>query len=261
MALLPSPGVGLSELLARCGCSMEHLCSTCSQSPIGSVLVSAGLQREMTVLTRPAGPCSSLLGSAILLLVGGLCGHGVCIRRWQWAAAPAIAHVLFTAFPHGVTAFILYFLLEFEGGISPAHEGWVSSKASSTHVCTFVWKQNKKKQLSVFSECPKEGDRVGEPAAALSCVSWGRSLTSWLNGVHQAVHLHVPMLDVGAGLPQLPLGCLQRDRGEVGPAPLAGVSLPQAWAGGSLEDGGSTPSFGSSVPPARSPPCSMCSQV
>lgn len=119
----------------------------------------------------------------------------------------------------------------------------------------------KKKQLSVFSECPKEGDRVGEPAAALSCVSWGRFLTSWLNGVHQAVHLHVPMLDVGAGLPQLPLGCLQRDRGEVGPAPLAGVSLPQAWAGGSLEDGGSTPSFGSSVPPARSPPCSMCSQV
>lgn len=42
----------------------------------------------------------------------------------------------------------------------------------------------------------------------------GRSPTSRLDRVHQSVHLHVPVLDVGAGLPQLPLGRLQGDGGE-----------------------------------------------
>lgn len=40
------------------------------------------------------------------------------------------------------------------------------------------------------------------------------SPTSWPDGVHQSVHLDVPVLDVGAGLSQLPLGRLGGDGGE-----------------------------------------------
>lgn len=46
------------------------------------------------------------------------------------------------------------------------------------------------------------------------CDGWSR--TSWPDGVHQSVHLDVPVLDVGAGLSQLPLGSLGgvEERGE-----------------------------------------------
>lgn len=45
------------------------------------------------------------------------------------------------------------------------------------------------------------------------------SPTSWPDGVHQSVHLDVPVLDVGAGLSQFPLGRLagMEGRGELVP--------------------------------------------
>lgn len=43
----------------------------------------------------------------------------------------------------------------------------------------------------------------------------GGPRTSWADGVHEPGHLHVPVLDVRARLPQLPLGrlCVGRGRG------------------------------------------------
>lgn len=51
----------------------------------------------------------------------------------------------------------------------------------------------------------------------VSWFSW--SPTSWPDGVHQSVHLDVPVLDVGAGLSQLLLGRLagMEERGELVP--------------------------------------------
>lgn len=77
-------------------------------------------------------------------LVSGFCGHGVRIRRRRHAAVPAVAHVFLAVDPCGVAAFILRFLLEFEGGISLGEEGLVASEASCAHVCTLVWGQTEK---------------------------------------------------------------------------------------------------------------------
>lgn len=169
-------------------------------------------------------------------LVGGLRGHGVRIRRWWRASVPTVAHVFLAAVPHGVAAFLFHFLLEFEGGISLAQEGMVASEASSAHVCTLVWGQTEKAdclpgvQIDLLAK--EKGHRVSLPEVTASlrilkrgtgkknrqqhrvACPGGRSPTSRLDRVHQSVHLHVPVLDVGAGLPQLPLSRLQGGGGE-----------------------------------------------
>lgn len=129
----------LQPFLKKMGASLPPV-----QSSPGSVLVPTCLHPEMAVLTVsaqrhvlcPAAPHWALPSSR---LVAGLCGHGVHIRRWQHAAVPTIAHVFLSDVLCGVTAFILHFLLEFEGGISLGEEGLVASEAASTHICTLVW--------------------------------------------------------------------------------------------------------------------------
>lgn len=102
-----------------------------------------------------AGMCWALQFSAGLChparLVGRLCGHGVCIRRRRHVAVPTIAHVFLAVVPRGAAAFILHFLLEFEGGISPGEDGLVASEASTAHVCTLVWRWTEKEDCLPFS--------------------------------------------------------------------------------------------------------------
>lgn len=59
---------------------------------------------------------------------------------------------------------------------------------------------------------PQHGCAQEVQGRVVSWVSW--SPTSWPDGVHQSVHLDIPVLDVGAGLSQLPLGRLAGDEGK-----------------------------------------------
>lgn len=74
------------------------------------------------------------------------------------------------------------------------------------------------------TRCPQKGED-GWGSGLMPCsqevqgrvVRW--SPTSWPDGVHQSVHLDIPVFDVGAGLSQLPLGRLagMEERGELVP--------------------------------------------
>lgn len=112
-------------------------------SPPGSVLVPTFLHPEMAVSTDCVHSEGHAGPAVHAGLVGGLCGHGVHVRG-RWHAISTIAHIFLPVVPRGITAFILHFLLEFEGGISVGEEGLVASEASSAHVCTLVWGQTEK---------------------------------------------------------------------------------------------------------------------
>lgn len=133
-------------------CAGPHLCPSTYRLCAGPHLCPS---RDGRIDCPLAGMCWALQFPAGLChpagLVGGLCSHGVCIRRRRHVAVPTIAHVFLAVVPCGAAAFILHFLLEFEGGIFPGEDGLVASEASTAHVCTLVWRWTEKEDCLPFS--------------------------------------------------------------------------------------------------------------